>query len=57
MKKLLLIIAILYTTINSNAQSNPDFGTYTSNVDYQFQHLDKSGITTGYFIRQGFPFR
>lgn len=47
MKKLLLVIAICYVTINSNAQTNPVFGTYTTDIDYEFQPLDKTEITTG----------
>ncbi len=56
MKKLLLVIAICYVTINSNAQTNPVFGTYTTDIDYEFQPLDKTEITTGILYDRVFPF-
>ncbi|MEO7048596.1 MAG: hypothetical protein ABI091_25070 [Ferruginibacter sp.] len=56
MKKLLLIITAFYVTTNIKAQtSNPVIGTYTHDVDSMFQHLNKSGITTGVLYDRVFP--
>ena len=56
MQKNFLLIAICFVTIIVVAQTNPIIETYTQDVDSMFQHLDKSGISTGILYDRVFPF-
>ena len=56
MKKILILIAISFYAICANAQTNPVTGNYTHDVDSMFQHLNKSGISTGILYDRVMPF-